>query len=307
MSRALSSAFLRRKAEGQSTPIELWDVHIGSTSTVDSNTLFFAVTNQNIRFFSFVNGQPKTFTSLGISRSPITRNMDSKIDNVEISLENVDRAFSQYFLDLDLRGKRLIIRKVFADYLDRPADPDGENFLVMFDGILDAPTLSKSRLQAQIRNFFFNSLTFTMPRRTYQGMCTWKFGSSGDCALHRTQEQLFDTKESQTVDSVPSQVHFFDAARTEGASGDYWAPGIIQMTGGTTGNIGLKRRVVQSTHTGDLYLESNFPYEVQPGDIYTIQRDCGHTLNHDCRDRFQNNSEFGGFWTIPENLVRKEG
>jgi hypothetical protein len=85
------------------------------------------------------------------------------------------------------------------------------------------------------------------------------------------------------------------------------------MTGGTAGNIGLKRRIVQSTASsgdgispsGDLFLESNFPYSVQVGDQYTIQRDCGHTLNKDCRDRFLNNSEFGGFFTIPENLIRR--
>ena len=85
------------------------------------------------------------------------------------------------------------------------------------------------------------------------------------------------------------------------------------MTGGTAGNIGLKRRIIQSTAgsgdgigpSGDLFLEANFPYSVVPGDEYTIQRDCDHTLGN-CKDRFLNNSEFGGFITIPENLVRRE-
>lgn len=305
MARALSSQFLRRKAEPTSQPIELWEVHLGSTTAVDSNTLFFAVTNQNLRFYAFVDGTPQVYQGIGLTRSPIARHMDSKIDNVEVSLENVDRTFSQYFLDIDLRGKRLIIRKVFADYLARASDPDGDNFVVMFDGVIDAPSLNQLRFQATVRNNFFNSLAYVMPRRTYQGMCNWKFGSTGDCAAHRTQAQLFDTKAGQTVDSVPSQTHFVDGARIEGGSGDYWAPGIVQMTAGTAGNIGLKRRVVQSTHSGDLFLESNFPYVVVPGDGYTIQRDCGHTVDRDCMDRFQNVSEFGGFVTIPENLVRR--
>ncbi len=314
MARSLSSEFLRRKAQPTSNPIELWDVHLGSTTAVDSNTLFFAVTNRNIRFYSFVDGTPRIFQGLGIQRSPIARYMDSRIDNLEISLENVDRTFSQYFLDIDLRGKRIVIRKIFGDLIAKAAESDGDNFVVLFDGILDAPTLTQSRFQAQARNNFFQSLAFNVPRRTYQGLCNWKFGSSGDCAQHRTQTQLFDTRTGQTIDTVTSQTQLKDAARTEGGSGDYWAPGIIEMTGGTAGNIGLKRRVVQSTAasgdgvgpSGDLFLEANFPYVVVPGDQYTIQRDCGHTLNKDCRDRFLNNSEFGGFITIPENLIRRE-
>lgn len=313
MARSPSSAFLRRKAEPQSSPIEIWDVMLGSTTAVDANTLFFAVTNTNLRFYAFVDGTPRTYTGLGISRSPIARHIDSKIDAVEVSLENVDRSFSQYFLDLELRGKRIVIRKVFADYLSAAKDGDGDNFIVLFDGILDAPTLTQSRFSAQARNYFFSSLAFQVPRRTYQGPCAWRFGASGDCAGHRTQAQLFDTKTGQTVDSAPSNVQLKDAARTEGSSGDYWAPGIITMTAGTAGNIGVKRRIVQSTAasgdgvgpSGDLFLEAAFPSPVVAGDVYTIQRDCGHTLNKDCRDRFLNNSEFGGFWTIPENLVRK--
>lgn len=304
MARSLSSAFLRRKAEPLSQPIELWDVHIGSTTAVDANTLFFAVTNKNLRFYAFVDGTPRIYQSLGLRRSPIARHIDSKIDSVEVSLENVDRTFSQYFLDIDLRGKRMIIRKVFADYLDRASDGDGDNFVVLFDGVIDAPSLSQSRLQAQSRNNFFQSLSFTAPRRTYQGMCMHRFGSSGDCAGHLTQAQLFNPK-AGAIQSVPSQTHFFDSNRSEGGSGDYWAPGIIEMTAGTPGNIGLKRRIVQSTHTGDIFLETNFPYVVSPGDGYTVQRDCGRTLDKDCRDRFQNNSEYGGLITIPENLVRR--
>lgn len=305
MARTPSSAFLRLKAEPQSNPLEIWDIHLGSTTSVDVNTLFFVVTNKNLRFFSFVDNSPRIYQGLGITRSPITRNMDSKIDSVQVALENVDRTFSQYFLDIDLRGKRIVIRKIFGDYIASPSDGDGDNFVVMFDGILDAPSLTQSRFNTQLRNNFFQSLAFNAPRRTYQGPCNLKFGASGDCAAHLTQTVLFNTK-TGSIQQVPSQVHFFDSNRSEGGSGDYWAPGIIQMTGGTPGNIGLRRRIVQSTHTGDFFLENNFPYQVSAGDTYSVQRDCGHTLDKDCRDRFHNNSEYGGFTTIPENLIRRQ-
>lgn len=305
MARTPSSAFLRLKAEPQSNPLEIWDVHLGSTTSVDINTLFFVVTNKNVRFFSFVDNAPRIYQGLGITRSPITRNMDSKIDSVQVALENVDRTFSQYFLDIDLRGKRIVIRKIFGNYIASPTDGDGDNFVVMFDGILDAPSLTQSRFNTQLRNNFFQSLAFNAPRRTYQGPCNLKFGASGDCAAHLSQAVLFNTK-TGSLQQVPSQVHFLDSSRSEGGSGDYWAPGIIQMTGGTPGNIGLKRRIVQSTHTGDFFLENNFPYQVVAGDTYSVQRDCGHTLDKDCRDRFHNNSEYGGFTTIPENLIRRQ-
>ncbi len=310
MARTASDEFLRRKAEPQCRPLEIWDIHLGSQTKVDSNTLFFAVTNANIKFFSYIDGTPQTFIALGISRSPIARHIDSKIDSLEISLDNVDRAFSQHFLDFDLRGKRIVVRKVFADILSAPQDSAGkDNFIVMFDGIMDNPTLSQTRYQATAKNNIFQSLAFMVPRRTFQGLCNWKFGNTGDCANHQTQTVLFhDTSVSgdQTVDSMPNQLQIKDAARTEGGSGDYWAPGIITMLGGTAGNIGISRRIVQSTHTGDLFIEATFPFEVKAGDTYKAQRDCGHTLNKDCRDRFQNNSEYGGFVSIPENLVRRD-
>ena len=82
MARSLSSEFLRRKAEPQSVPLELWDVHLGSVTAVDANTLFFAVTNRNIRFYSFVDGTPRIFQGLGINRGPIARYLDSKIDSL---------------------------------------------------------------------------------------------------------------------------------------------------------------------------------------------------------------------------------
>ena len=151
MARSLSSDFLRRKSEPLCAPVELWDVHLGATDRVDSNTIFLAVTNKNIRFYSHVDGSPRIFIGTGLGRGPISRNIDSKIDNVEISLENVDRTFSSLFLTLDLRGKRVIIRKVFIDLLDSLQDSGGnDNFVVMFDGVIDAPTLNQSRFQAQL-------------------------------------------------------------------------------------------------------------------------------------------------------------
>lgn len=298
----LSSEFLRRKAEPFSKPIEIWDVYLGSQTVVDSNTLFFVVTNKNVRFFSFVDSVPRIYIGLGIQRSPVARHMDSKIDTVSISLDNVDRTFSQYFLDIDLRGKRVVIRKIFADYISSPTDADGDNFAIIFDGVIDAPSMTNKHFQAQARNNYFNSLTFNVPKRTHQGLCPYKFGDSGDCAAHLTQTKLFNTQ-TGSVGTVLSQTQLRDTNRTEGGSGDYWAPGILKMTAGTAGNIGIRRRVVQSTATGDLFLESPFPYAVVGGDQYSVQRDCGHTLDKDCRDRFQNNSEFGGFITIPENLI----
>ena len=305
MARTLSNEFLQKKSQPTSQPIELWDVHLGSVTTVDASTLFFAVTNKNIRFYSFADGTPKIYIGLGITRSPIARYIDSKIDNLEISLENVDRTFSQYFLDIDLRGKRIVIRKIFADLVSSATGTGGDNFVVLFDGILDAPSLSQSRMSAQARNNFFQSLSFNVPRRTYQGLCNWKFTDPDTCGKHRPTGDLLDRKTAQTIDSTPSQVRFTDGARTEG-SGDYWAPGIITMTAGTAGNVGLKRKIIQSTASGDIFIEANFPSVVVAGDQYTIERDCGHTLNKDCRDRFLNNSEFGGFFTIPENLIRIE-
>src|SRR3990167_341205 len=171
MARAPSSEFLRRKSEPQSPPVEIWDVHLGATTAIDSNTYFFAVTNRNIRFYSFIDGSPRIYIGTGLGRSPISRHIDSKIDNVEISLENVDRTLSSLFLTLDLRGKRVVIRKIFMDLIARASESDGDNFMVMFDGVIDAPTLNQTRFHAQARNNLFQSLAFNVPRRTYQGAC----------------------------------------------------------------------------------------------------------------------------------------
>lgn len=98
-----------------------------------------------------------------------------------------------------------------------------------------------------------------------------------------------------TITSVTDIYTLRDSSRTEDA--DYFTAGIITMTSGD--NAGLKGQEVK-THLADgtFTLFENFYYPVQVGDTYSVVAGCRKRLE-DCRDKFNNVNNFGGFSFVP--------
>ena len=98
-----------------------------------------------------------------------------------------------------------------------------------------------------------------------------------------------------TLSAVTSASILRDAARGEAA--DYFAAGTLQFTSGP--NAGLKPMEIKR-HEADGTLEVFEPFYYPPsvGDAYTLIPGCRKRLA-DCRDKWVNVINFGGFSNIP--------
>ena len=98
-----------------------------------------------------------------------------------------------------------------------------------------------------------------------------------------------------TLTAVTSSSIFRDSARGEAA--DWFAAGTIQFTSGA--NAGLKKQEVK-IYAADGTIEAWEPFHYTPviGDAYTLIPGCRKRLI-DCRDKWSNVINFGGFSNIP--------
>lgn len=105
-----------------------------------------------------------------------------------------------------------------------------------------------------------------------------------------------------TITHVTSNSVFRDSARAEAA--DYFGEGTIAFTSGA--NAGLKPMEIK-THAADgtLTMHEAFHYTVAVGDVYTLIPGCRKRLE-DCRDKWNNVVNFGGFSFVPTQSAYSE-
>lgn len=102
-----------------------------------------------------------------------------------------------------------------------------------------------------------------------------------------------------TLTHVTSQLVIRDSARAEAA--DYFAAGLIRFTTGD--NAGLPGKEVKSYAVdGTVTVFEPFHYAVQVGDAYELVPGCRKRLE-DCRDKWNNVINFGGFSFVPTTSV----
>ncbi len=291
MAQNLPGPVAAEKEKQQVQVTELYDF------VLSTQTLRFTDHHDPIQFFD-LGSSPATYTPLAIRREKSESNLDSRVDSIRIVVDNVTKAMSSYIANNEFRGRRLAIRRVFTNLLS-----DATYFQSVFDGIMDRPIIGNTRAQIEAisRLGFLQRLG---PRRMFGLRCGWRFAvqpPDSGCANGVTPAALKDTKASQTVDAGSTATVIQDAARTE-ADG-YWVIGVATMTGGTAANIGVKRRIIAS-QSGQFTLDLSLPATPQAGDTYDIERDCDLSLD-DCSNRFGNQANFGGFPSIPMELVFK--
>lgn len=273
MARTLSPNVTAEAAKDQNRPVELYQIYL------DAGPLFFAAHPENINYFD-ENGTPTTYYALGLSRSPVRTNMDTKVDEVTVQLDNVTREMSAYIAHAEFVGRRLKIIKVFLEYLANPAD-----HVVIFDGIMDAPTITETAMQVTVVSKL-DMLGFRVPRRRYQRPCNWKFGSA-ECGISLASATVSGTVQAISSDGLTLTL----SGRTEAAG--YYVDGVL--------TIGSEWQRVVSSNGATIVVDYPF-VNAKVGDPYTLRRGCDKTFET-CRDRFGNQNAFGGFLSIPAERV----
>lgn len=272
MSKDINTTMENEKDAAANKPIELFIVEL------DEQTLCFCDYTENIDFYD-KNGNQQTYEAVAISRGDVQTSIDTKVDEVQVSVDNVDLSMSAYEASSRINGRKMTIWKVFLDHLD---DPD--NYIFIFSGRMDAPAITQQKMSVNVVSEL-DTLDVQLPRRKFQTQCNWQFASE-ECGIDI--DQYIQTG---TVDSISSDgLTITDSDRTE--SDDYWKYGIL--------TIGEEEQLVRSNSNGDIIVE--FPFtNASAGDSYQIEPGCSKARddNDNGCSRYNNTDRYGGFVSIP--------
>ena len=280
----LTTQYQNEAAKVTNRPIELYDLYLGSQNSCDSQTFYFCTDNRRVYFWN-LDGVLQYYQPIAVKRSSIPASNQLEIEAVSGEFDNVDRLWSNWLNTVDLRGKRVVVRKVFLDLLN-----DQTHAKVMFDGIINAVSeLTELSVKLECKSKL-KSLSLETGR-LQQLYCNYIFGDEF-CQLDVSTTRL----NGQVIGAGSTTAYVIDTARTE--ADDWWNDGIIQFMSGV--NQGLKRKVVDfisSQH--ELTLDYALPQAPAAGDLYTIERGCDKSFDV-CCSRFNNQANFGGFKNIPQ-------
>lgn len=270
--RNLSPPVEAEKSKEQNRPVELYTVHLD-----DGVTLHLAGYDEDVEFFD-EHGAPVVYRRFGIKRTPIRHNVDTRVDETTVRLDNVTREMSSYVAHTDLNGRRCRITKVFLDALDDP-----NNAVVVFDGLMDAPALTESTMSVTVRSRL-DTLDVVTPRRRYRRLCNWKFGSP-ECGV-----DLASVTVTGTVQGIGSDGKTLTLSGRSEPTGHY-TDGVL--------TIGGESRRVDASDGAEITVDYPFGEDVAVGDDYALRRGCNKTYDESCVGRFDNGARFGGFLSVP--------
>lgn len=212
--------------------------------------------------------------------------------NVQVTIANVDGAISQSMVANEMRGRALRLKLIFMDKTGAPIG-GADDYIDIIEGIVEHGIVNQVVASISVKSRLA-ALEKKVPTRNYGAACAWVFGGT---------ECTFDTGSTkltlQTADSGSTASKIVDAARTE--ADDYWKDGIVEMTSGD--NNGEKRRVLSNT-SGEVVLEHAFPNVIGDGDTYSIEQGCDKQYST-CETRFGNEANFGGFVSLPREIIKE--
>lgn len=272
--RNLNPTMIRELQKSENSPIELYQIFL------DEGTYYLAGYDVDILFYD-ENNFPQLYEAVGISRTAIRTNIDNRVDQCTLTLNNVTNKGSQLLASTDLVDKQVRVLKVFLNLLDDPA-----NHILVFEGFTDEPVISKEKLSITVKSRL-DTLSTQVPRRRYTRSCSWKFGSP-QCGI-----DLASITQYTTVTNIAENRIITMQGRNDPQG--YWVDGILQVN--TPGRPVEKRIIVASA--GNV-VEVDFPFEhITLGSALTIRRGCAKTYTQDCVGKFDNGTNFGGFVAVP--------
>jgi uncharacterized phage protein (TIGR02218 family) len=292
MARDLTDHLASEINEPEHRPIELYII------CLDNYTLYFTDHDENISFYD-LDGNAQAYVSVAISRGEVRHNIDNHIDSVVVRLNNVNLAMSEYIASYEFRGRRLVILRVYENYLS-----DSSDYITIFDGLMDLPVIGETSLQVTLKSRI-GTLTHRVPRRMYQVHCNWEFGST-ECGFNKGASEIAD--ETVASGSTANTVRL-DGVEYENYDDDRYKYGTIEFTAGNndkqTRLITYSSGTFALTGTSGMQMGIGYALPFSPiGDTVTVNQGCDKTKAY-CETPHNNLVNFGGFDTTPQVLDRK--
>ena len=282
--KTLSSAFRVTASGDQNQPLELYTLYL------DDITVRMVNYDKNINYYDIDGDTLQTYYAIPVHREGYERTTENPINSIRLNVANVDKAMSSYLASHEFRGRRIIIRKTFANQLTSSGD-----MAIIFDGVMDSPAASEQTVQINAMDRI-GSLKREAPKRWYQLLCNNKFFDE-QCAFGRTSGDMYQTVNGTCFSGCSkTQIHSLDLTQVD----DYWLDGEIRMT---SGQNGMKRRKIvasnQANNTANL--DISLEYTSASGDTFAISRGCDKTW-YRCSGDFQNDANIAAYPTIPEQI-----
>jgi hypothetical protein len=238
MARDLTDNLDTAVAAPAQSPINLYIVFL------DDYTLYLTGYPTDINFFSWnstldeISSSPQTYNALAISHEDIRTSADTKIDQVTVKLDNINRLMGSYIATYEFRGRRMIILRVYKDYLTNYQD-----CVVLFDGLMDNPIISETAMQVTLKPRI-GTLSLYTPRRLYDVACNWRFGST-ECGYNRVASGVSGVMITSGTTTWLGTIAYVSPSGIY-QTDDYWKYGSIELvnTGATAGE---KRQVTASS------------------------------------------------------------
>jgi len=194
MPREIDPTFKQEKAKQENRPVFLYIIE----DYDGSNDLYLAGYDEDVIY----NGV--TYTRFPITHEFTGENNQGQIDQVKVRLANVSRLIQLYLEQYDFRGRKVIIRTVWADQL---ADPDAYIDDIFY---VDNYTADQNNVEFTLTSKF-DVLGMDLPARRYaRNYCSWKFKSAecgymgAELTCDKTQQRCKQLNNYQRFGAFPS-------------------------------------------------------------------------------------------------------
>jgi len=291
MAKDLTGNITTELATAEHRPIELYTIYL------DNLTLHFTDHDSNVSFYD-IDAGAQTFVAVALSRGDVKTHIDNKIDSVVVRLDNINRTMSTYISGYEFRGRRMVIMRVYEDYLSSATD-----FITIFDGLMDSPVIGETSMQLTVKSRL-GTLDKFVPRRIYQLHCNYEFGDTY-CGVNKHSAGVSGV----TVDdNSTTSIVYISGSTYEGKGDGYYKYGTIEFTSGS--NSGEKRMVTFSSGANaylgydGVRLGLDIAVDTTPiiTDTVTLQPGCDKTFTR-CSGTFTNYDNYGGFLNIHQLAV----
>lgn len=194
MPRNIDATFKSEKAKQENQPIFLYTIE----NYDGISNLHLAAYDTDIVYNSII------YLRFPISHEFIAENNQGSIDQVKVRLANVSRLIQSYLEQYDFRGKKVIIKMVWANQL---SDPDAYIDDVFY---IDNYTADQNNVEFTLTGKF-DVLGVDLPARRYtRNYCAWKFksiecgysGAENSCS--KTQQRCKELNNYPRFGAFPS-------------------------------------------------------------------------------------------------------
>lgn len=260
-------------------PIEFLEVYLDPNATTPDFT--FVNDPRNVRW----NG--RVYVSLAFQAGMVDVNSDGGQSTLQLTADDCDQQFLDQIALYPLAGARVEYLRAFVGRL-----ADTEVAYTIFSGRGKDPQFVVGTMSWEIVSYL-DVLDQSLPRRTFQRGCNHTLGGVG-CGVDLTDEDYTMTGTAGATST--DRVLVDTVVLTQGAG--YWDRGYVEITDATSPYRGV-RRPIHRFDDGNNRLHFRYPFPVSlAGLAYKVVIGCKKT-KLDCKGRFDNVANYGGFAEIP--------